>query len=237
MPKVSVIIPVYNIEKYLRECLDSIVNQTLIDLEIICVDDASPDNSFGILKEYEKKDNRVIVLRHHKNLGLSSARNTGLLRANGKYVYFMDGDDILDLETFEICYEQCSKYNLDVLTFDAETFLDQKYMKNNFVDITNYNYDRKNILSGSSFLHGKEFFYNAFIQNAYKSSVCLNIIRCETLKEEKIAFSPGILHEDELFTIQLYFSSKRIMYYPRKFFKRRLRNDSIMNIIQKTLKI
>lgn len=99
-PKVSVIIPVYNVEEYLRECLDSVVNQTLKEIEIICVDDGSTDNSLEILKEYAKKDNRISVLTQ-ENLHAGVARNAGLAVAKGEYVHFLDSDDWIDKETYQ----------------------------------------------------------------------------------------------------------------------------------------
>jgi glycosyltransferase involved in cell wall biosynthesis len=93
MPKISVIIPVYNVEPYLRECLDSVINQSLKDIEIICVDDGSPDNSGKILDEYASKDKRIQVI-HKQNEGVGLARNDGIRAASGKYVCFMDPDDI-----------------------------------------------------------------------------------------------------------------------------------------------
>jgi glycosyltransferase involved in cell wall biosynthesis len=95
MPKVSVIIPVYNVEAYLRQCLDSVVNQTLKDIEMICVDDGSTDSSAEILKEYAKKDERIRVLTQ-SNSGAGAARNAGLVSAKGKWLYFLDGDDFID---------------------------------------------------------------------------------------------------------------------------------------------
>ena len=90
--KVSVILPVYNVEKYLKECLDSILNQTLQEIEVICVDDGSTDRSLEILREYEKKDKRVIVLTQ-ENKGAGAARNKGLAIAKGEYLSFLDSDD------------------------------------------------------------------------------------------------------------------------------------------------
>ena len=96
-PKISIIIPVYNVEKYLRECLDSCINQTLADIEIICVDDCSPDNSIKILEEYQAKDYRIKIFRHEKNKNLGAARNTGIQNAIGEYVWFVDSDDYIDI--------------------------------------------------------------------------------------------------------------------------------------------
>ena len=114
MPKISVIIPVYNVEEYLRECLDSIVNQTLKDIEIICVNDGSPDNSLGILNEYASQDNRFVII-NQQNQGLSASRNNGLDVAKGDYVAFIDSDDyLLNNDYFEKLLEACEKYNADI---------------------------------------------------------------------------------------------------------------------------
>lgn len=98
---VSVIIPIYNVEQYLEKCLDSVINQTYKDLEIICVNDCSPDNSAQILLEYAQRDTRIKIVNREKNGGLSAARNTGLDEAKGEYVYFIDSDDWIDLDYIE----------------------------------------------------------------------------------------------------------------------------------------
>ncbi len=113
MPKVSVIIPVYNTEKYLRQCLDSVINQTLTDIEIICVNDGSTDNSTNILNEYANNDSRIIVLSQ-KNSGAAIARNNGINNAIGDYLYFIDSDDYVDTTFLEKMYSKSLKYNADI---------------------------------------------------------------------------------------------------------------------------
>ncbi len=98
--KVSIIIPIYNVEKYLPMCLDSVVAQTYKDIEIICVNDGSPDSSEKIVADYMQKDSRIVLI-NQKNQGLSGARNTGIEKANGEYIIFLDGDDWIDPETVE----------------------------------------------------------------------------------------------------------------------------------------
>lgn len=117
--KVSVIVPVYNTEKYIRECMDSIINQTLKDIEIICVDDGSPDNSGKILDEYAQKDNRIHVI-HQKNAGVSAARNRGIAEAKGEYIKFVDSDDFISNETCQICYDKSKEYDADIVVHDVE---------------------------------------------------------------------------------------------------------------------
>ena len=102
MPLISVIIPVYNVEKYLRECLDSVINQTYKNLEIICVNDCSTDSSPEILEEYAKKDRRIIIKKNPKNIGLGLTRNEGIKIASGEYIHCLDSDDWLELYAYEI---------------------------------------------------------------------------------------------------------------------------------------
>ncbi len=114
--KISVIVPVYNVEKYLKECLDSIINQTLSDIEIICVNDGSTDNSLKILEEYALKDKRIKII-NKENGGLSSARNAGLDVAKGKYLHFVDSDDYLDLKCYEKLYNKIIEFDADFCQF------------------------------------------------------------------------------------------------------------------------
>ena len=112
-PLVSVIVPVYNVEKYLRECLDSLVNQTLKNIEIICINDGSIDNSLSILEEYAKNDLRVKII-DQVNSGVSVARNNGIKLATGEFIGFCDSDDWVDLDYFEKLYTAATKYNCEI---------------------------------------------------------------------------------------------------------------------------
>lgn len=120
-PKISVIIPVYNAENYIVECLDSLVNQTLTDLEIICVNDGSRDNSLKILRQYELKDSRIMVI-DQKNQGACVARNTGINIETGEYIAFVDADDYLNLNTYELAYSEAVNKDLDILCFGWKSF-------------------------------------------------------------------------------------------------------------------
>lgn len=122
MPKVSVIIPVYNAHEYLCACIDSVVGQTLEDIEIICVDDGSTDDSLEILNRYQKKDSRIIVL-HQENSGAGVARNYGLRYATGEYLSFLDCDDFFELNMLEISYTKAAS-SLDILVFGCDFFDD-----------------------------------------------------------------------------------------------------------------
>lgn len=118
MIKISVIIPVYNVEAYLNRCLDSVCNQTLSDIEIICVDDCSPDNSIDILNQYAKTDSRIKIIQKDKNGGLSAARNSGLDIAKGDYIYFLDSDDWIDLDYLDVMYNAAINHDVEVVVND-----------------------------------------------------------------------------------------------------------------------
>lgn len=117
MVKASVIVPVYNVEDYLAECLDSLINQTFGDIEIICVDDGSTDDSLNILEHYQYLDNRIRIV-NKENGGLSFARNSGMKVAKGKYILFVDPDDYISTTTIEECFSNAEKNNSDVVVFD-----------------------------------------------------------------------------------------------------------------------
>lgn len=118
MKKISVIVPVYNTEKYLRKCLDSLVNQTLKELEIIVVNDGSPDNSEKIIKEYEKKYPEKIKGYKKENGGLSDARNYGIKKATGEYITFFDSDDYVELDAYEAMYNKAKEHDFDIVACD-----------------------------------------------------------------------------------------------------------------------
>ena len=121
MPKVSVIIPVYNVESYLSQCLDSIVHQTLQDIEIICIDDGSTDGSYAILQEYASNDNRIRVLQQ-QNSGAGIARNLGMQAAAGAYLSILDADDFFQPNMLEQAYLQCEKDHADICVFRSDRF-------------------------------------------------------------------------------------------------------------------
>lgn len=119
--KVSVIIPVYNVEKYLRRCLESVANQTLKEIEVICVDDGSTDSSFDIIGEFAEKDARFTAVRQ-QNGGAGAARNNGLDRARGKYLSFLDSDDFFDEKMLEESYTCAEKYGADFVVFQSDQY-------------------------------------------------------------------------------------------------------------------
>ena len=124
MPKISIIIPVYNVEKYLSICLDSILAQSFTDFEVICINDGSDDKSLEILNEYKNKDSRIRVISQ-ENAGVSAARNRGLNVANGEYISFVDPDDWIEPDCYEIAYNKAVNTNADMLFFGAKYVTDE----------------------------------------------------------------------------------------------------------------
>lgn len=127
-PTISVIIPVYNVELYLRKCLDSLLNQTFKNFEAICINDGSTDSSLDILKEYKEKDDRFIVI-DQENGGVSNARNNGIAISKGEYVYFLDGDDYLDDDFLERFYENAKENESEIVVLSSFWNLDKRVNK------------------------------------------------------------------------------------------------------------
>ena len=133
MPKISIIIPCYKVEKYLRRCLDSVLSQTFCEWEAICVDDGSPDECGNILDEYAKCDYRFKVI-HQENQGLSMARNNGKKLATGDYIYFLDSDDAMHPQLLEVAYGLAQKHNADLVNFECYNS-DKEEFKNKNIDV------------------------------------------------------------------------------------------------------
>ena len=173
MTKVSVIIPVYNVEKYLKECLDSIINQTLKDIEIICVDDGSTDNSLAILEELAKKDDRFIILKQ-ENKGAGIARNKGLEVAKGEYLSFLDSDDFFELNMLEELYNIAKNKNSDIAicNFDYYNNKTKEFIKNkeNVIpqNLNEKDFDKELLNWFKEFAHNKLFKKDFIFQNNLK---------------------------------------------------------------------
>lgn len=218
--KVSVIIPIYNVEKYVKESVLSIINQTLKEIEIILVNDGSTDSSLTIIEELALQDNRIQIISN-PNQGLSIARNLGIYRAKGEYIYFFDSDDLLEKETLEVCYNKCHSEKLDFLFFDADVFSEQNS------STINFNYKRA-IKYEDRIYTGFEILNRQINDNVYSSSACLNFIDRKYLDDIELYFYPKIIHEDELFTFILYLKAQKVGLYNASFFHRRVRANSIM---------
>lgn len=218
--KVSVIIPVFNVEKYVEKSILSIINQSLKEIEIIIINDGSTDSSLDIIQKLAKQDKRIQIISNPNN-GLSIARNLGIYKATGEYIYFFDSDDILDINTLELCYNKCKLNNLDFIFFDADVFTDDE------ISTSNFNYIRSDKYEDITY-SGINILEKQLSSGGYRSSSCLNFINRDYLNDIQLFFYPKILHEDELFTFILYLKARRVGLYKRVFFHRRIRKDSIM---------
>ena len=222
---VSVIVPIYNIGEYLKPCLDSIVNQTLKNIQIICVNDGSEDQSLEIALDYARRDSRFTVISQ-KNSGLSVARNHGLKEACGEYIYFMDGDDILSSEALEELYRKACAEDLSIIYFDADCFSDDPEVEEQFVRNNIHLYHRRNDYSQAR--PGIDMLAAMESNRELYSSCCLQFIRRSCWQELNLWFIPGILHEDNLFTCISMCCSPKTAWVPNCYFKRRYRKNSIM---------
>lgn len=187
--KISIIVPCYNAEKYLKKCLDSIINQTYNNIEIITINDGSKDNTLKILKDYEKRDYRIIVI-NKENTGVSDSRNIGIKMATGKYVMFADADDYFELNAVETLYNALVKNKSNIVRgkwrrqLKSTNYIEDSIEKYNSMDKGNI---IENILSGNISCY-----------------VWLLIIKAEVLRKYNIMFSPELkMMEDTYFYIQL----------------------------------
>ena len=220
MVKVSVILPIYNVGMYLDDAFHSLINQSLKEIEIIAINDGATDNSQEYIDKYKAIDPRIKYY-YQENQGLSGARNTGMKYCRGEYIYFMDSDDILELDALEVCYNFAKQNNADICLFDAEIF----YEKN--ATTIPWDYDRSHTLAENKKYNGEELFNYLISKEQHRAVVWLQFIRWEYLKNLHLNFYRGIIHEDELFTPQLLLQTNNIYYLNRKFIKHRVRSSSI----------
>ena len=228
MPKLSIIIPVYNVEKYLRECLDSVVNQTLKDIEIICIDDCSTDSSLEILKEYASKDNRFILLEQEFNQGQGVARNEGIKIATGEYIGFVDPDDWIDLDMYESMYSKAKEFDTDIVICNIEKY----YNNSNFVEHINtlksISELDKNITSNITY--NFKHLYKDFLKLTNNYAGC-RIYKRKLISDYKIRFAPIRTGEDKLFCCMAKILAERIIHINKEFYHYRIhrKNQFIKN--------
>lgn len=167
MPKVSIIMPVYNGEKYIDKSLGSLINQTLNDIEIICINDCSTDNSLNILQEYASKDSRIKIINSEINQGQSLSKNIAIKQAGGEFLMFLDQDDWYELNACELCYNQAIKNNNDIVMFDFNDY----YIETNTFKKNNYRIDglREQINNPQIKLYELK---HDFIRNGYAWCYC-----------------------------------------------------------------
>lgn len=218
MPKISIIVPVYNVEEYLEICIDSILNQTFKDFELILVNDGSTDNSLKICKYYENIDNRIYII-DKKNGGLSSARNAGLDIAKGEYIGFVDSDDYIHPQMYELLYNQIIKNKADISMCD-------------FKKVSEFNkkeLSAKGILNNKiEILDNKESLFKLGEKDSVTYIVSWNKLYNKGLFKN-IRFKEGIIHEDEYIIHRLLYQAKNLVYIKGRLYFYLQREGSIMN--------
>lgn len=196
MIKISIIVPVYNVEEYLPKCLDSLINQTLKDIEIICINDGSTDSSGEILEKYSKKDSRLKVITQ-SNQGVSAARNNGVEIAKGEYIGFVDSDDWVDADFYEKLYTTAKQYSADIAAADMVRVKHGKIRK-----FFNFNETRisDNFIEKLKLCNAPDFSYT-----------CNKIYKTDAVKKNNLRFEHGMNYEDIIYTAQaLYYLNKLV---------------------------
>ena len=219
-PILSVIVPVYNTEKYLEKCLDSLVNQTLQDIEIIAVNDGSTDKSGEICDEYSRKDSRVKV-SHIRNSGQSVARNKGLDISQGEYVLFVDSDDYLcDREIIGKFIDILSSRKCDLIYTSYCRFNDGNEEKiTEILPINLTNRDIENKL-------GKDILSDLINKNSFHHAPYLKVCRRDFILNNNLYFREGYYHEDAEWSFKVFYYAKKIVIYNETWYMRRMRENS-----------
>lgn len=215
---VSVVVPVYNVEKYLRECVESVLGQTYGDFELILVDDGSTDSSGEMCDQYALKDGRITVI-HRENGGLSAARNTGMDASRGEYIYFLDSDDYIRGDALERLVARAEETGADITYFDTVIFYDG-VKRDPFMDFRRV----KDYGSAS----GPDAAIELQNNIDFLSCVPMEFFKREFLTRHGLRFYLGILHEDELFTATAFVKADRVAHLHEMLFFRRVRTSSIM---------
>lgn len=218
--RLSIIVPIYNVEQYIEECLDSIYNQNLNNFEVLCIDDKGKDSSIQKVREYIKKNNikNLKIIEHSKNMGLSEARNTGINNAKGKYICFLDSDDMLEKGGINKLLKTAEEENLDIV----EGKVIEVFETNCNIELGINSVNRND----SMIVNGDEYFSDTVKNNMYLSIVCCRLFKRELLKN-KLYFFPGIKFEDEEFSPRAIISANRIQYLDVPFYIYRRRDSSI----------
>ena len=222
MVEISVVIPAYNAVAYLDEAINSIINQSFTDLEIICVDDGSTDNTLDVLQSYASKDSRVQV-HHQENQGPGGATNTGLSKAKGKYIFFMDSDDILDLNALEELYNIMEEKDVDFVIFKAITYDENqdKYYEESYFTMPQL-YERV----GDSVFDWRDLGDEIFNINVTPWS---KLYKHELIKKSDAQFPPDIIYQDNIFFFEILFNSSRIYFYDKCLYTRRVHSSSLVH--------
>lgn len=220
-PKISIIVPVYNVEKYVKDCLDSVLRQSFDEYEVICVDDGSTDNSYAVVREYARENSRI-KLFHQENQGQSVARNVAMQYAKGEYLCFLDSDDMLVEDALCKMWDAVKEDMPDILSYEVACLLYENSQLENKDEYYRIAKDYPNIRTG------REFFVEMVENHDFIETVWLLLIRADWLKEKGYVFAPGMFYEDGVFVLQCYFACERMKHIKECLYIYRMRENSTM---------
>ncbi|GAA4076425.1 hypothetical protein GCM10022389_22790 [Flavobacterium cheonanense] len=215
-PKISIIIPVYNVAQYLGQCIDSVMNQSYKNIEIILINDGSTDTSSSICESYVALDSRIHLF-HQVNGGLSVARNTGLKNATGDYIWFVDSDDWIAPDALELLFSTLQSMPYEVVGFSNFDYYEDK---DGLTEA--YNIQEINKTTGTDFINQSSFFF---------TSACCFIYSHQFLKQNKLQFAPGLMHEDDYFNLSCFGSISSCCKLPVALYYYRRRQGSITTAV------
>lgn len=221
---VSVVVPAYNVESYIGECLESLLAQDVPNLQIICIDDGSTDATRAIIEGYAKRNEAMMVLSH-ENKGQSVARNEGMKNATGKYLYFCDSDDKLVDGALRKLYEEAERSTADIVYFDADSFFESESLKEAHGHYASFYHRKGNYDAPRT---GKQMVADMASLGDWRPSIVLQFYRTEFLRENRLAFIPDILHEDNAFSYCAAIKAQLVSHLGESLYRRRLRSHSIM---------
>lgn len=213
----SIIVPIYNVENYLEECLESLLKIKNINYEVILVDDGSKDGSYKIAKKYLEKNKEIIKLIQKVNGGQSSARNVGIKIAEGEYISFVDSDDFINATEFEKIVFKIKKNNLELGIGNL-----YKIEPNQVIL-----YRRK--IAENKIYSGVEFVEECIKNNCHRTESWINIYKREFLLKNNLFFKEGVIYEDALFIMKAFYYTKKVMYFNIDFYNYRYNPESTIN--------
>lgn len=217
--KISIIIPIYNVEKYLNDCLDSVFRQSYKDFEVIAINDGSTDSSLKILEHYKNEHSEKLTIIDQMNKGISASRNAGIEASKGDFIYFLDSDDFIHPDMLKRCIKHFINHDIDAVFFNAVAFTDglnQDYAKN-------FDYTRK-VPAG---VYDNLELFSIFMKGKYIVHPCCFMLKKETFKD--LRFPDGVIHEDNYYTTKILNYKSTTSYVTEEvLYHRRVRPNSIV---------
>lgn len=229
-PRISVIVPCYNVQAYIGECLESLMRQTFDDFEVVCVDDGCTDDTMSVARKTVQSDDRFVFVSR-PNGGLSAARNTGIEASRGEYLLFLDSDDYYvdnALERLVQCVDEAGLDEggvpLEYVDFTAESFYESSDLRKSNEEEYGTRADISGVMTGQALFSRYQELHQ------YICSACFHLIHRDLFERSGLRFREGIIHEDELFSPQIISYARRAAFLNEPLYMRRMREGSIMTV-------